>query len=77
MNHRRRVERLEYQRLLDWAAEAGRPYGLSAADVLEEARRFLALSPAAQAPELDALIPTVDPHEAKILEALHPREGHR
>ena len=77
MNHRRRVERLEYQQLIELAAEAGRPYGLSAEDVLAEARRFVRLSPAVPAAELDALLPAVDPHEAKIPEALRPREGRR
>ena len=75
MTYRRRVERLEYQRLIELAAEAGRLYGVSPTDILEEARRFLALSPAAQEAELDALMETVDPHEATILEALRPREG--
>ena len=77
MTYRRRVERLEYQRLLELAAEAGAPYGLSGEDVLAEARAFLALSPAAQAAELDTLIAPDDPDKAQLLAALGLREGGR
>ena len=80
MTYRRRVERLEYQRLLELAAEAGRPYGLSGEEVLAEARQFLALSPAAQAAEIDALFPADNPEKAALLAALclrHGRQGAR
>jgi hypothetical protein len=53
---RRRLERLEYAHLRRLAAEAGKPYGLSADDILDEARRFVALSDAEQDAECaDAL----------------------
>ena len=64
MNYRRRVERLEYQRLLDLAAEAGRPYDLSADQVLEEATDFLSLPPELQQRELEALQREADEREA-------------
>ncbi len=75
MRYDKRLEQLEYQHLLQLAAEAGRPYGLTAADLLAEARRFFALTSTAQAAELDALMPDVTPEEAQILEAQRPREG--
>ena len=47
---RRRLERLEYAHLRRMAANAGKPYGLSADDILDEARHLMTLSAA----ELDA-----------------------
>jgi hypothetical protein len=44
-----RLTRLEAQHIWQVAAEAGRLYGLSAEEVLDEARKFLALTPASQA----------------------------
>ncbi len=77
MTYRRRIERLEHQRLLTVATEVGRPYGLSGEAVLAEAQQFLALSPAAQAAEIEALFPADDPENAALLEALGLREGGR
>jgi hypothetical protein len=52
----RRLQRLERQHIQQLAAEAGKPYGLSAADILDEARRLVALSAAEQDAECaDAL----------------------
>jgi hypothetical protein len=39
---RRRLEQLEYGRLYQLAAKVGQPYGFSADQVLDEARRVLA-----------------------------------
>ena len=44
----RRLQRLERQHIRQLAAEAGRHYGLSAADIPDEARCFFALSEAGQ-----------------------------
>jgi len=40
---RRRLERLEYENLRRMTAKSGKPYGYSADQVLDEARRVLAL----------------------------------
>ena len=53
---RRRLERLEYAHLRRLAANAGKPYGLSADDILDEVRHLVALSAAEQDAECaDAL----------------------
>ena len=53
---RRRLERLEYALLRRLAANGGKPYGFSADDILDEARRLVALSDAEQDAECaDAL----------------------
>jgi hypothetical protein len=53
MNFKRRIERLEVQQLYAQAAKIGREYGLSAEDVLAEARAMLALPPEALRQELE------------------------
>jgi hypothetical protein len=53
---RRRLERLEYAQLRRLAANAGKPYGFSADDILDEARPLVALCDAEQDAEFaDAL----------------------
>jgi len=51
----RRIAVLEECYLRHLAAEAGAPYGLTADDVREEARTFLACPPEVQQRELEAL----------------------
>ena len=56
MSRDRRLRRLEWQYIRQLAAEAGKPYGFSADDILDEARRLVALSDAEQDAEFaDAL----------------------
>jgi hypothetical protein len=56
MSFERRLQRLERLHIRQLAAEAGAPYGLTADDILEGARRFAALSHAEQNAECaDAL----------------------
>jgi hypothetical protein len=56
MNRDRRLRRLEWLHIRQLAAEAGAPYGLTAEDILEGARRLAALSDAEQNAEFaDAL----------------------
>jgi hypothetical protein len=53
-DHRRRLERLDWQHIRQLAAEAGQPFGFTADDILEEARRIFALPEAVQRRELHA-----------------------
>jgi len=55
MNLDRRLNALEWYEIRRLAAEAGRPYGLTADEVLDEARALLALLPSALPRELDRL----------------------
>ena len=56
MSFERRLRRLERLHIRQLAAEAGKPYGFRADDILEEARRLAALSDAEQNAEFaDAL----------------------
>jgi hypothetical protein len=56
MSFERRLQRLERLHIRQLAAEAGAPYGLTADDILEGARRLAALSDAEQNAEFaDAL----------------------
>jgi hypothetical protein len=77
MNLKRRLTRVEASPIYHLAAEAGRPYGLSAQEVLAEARAFLALPPAAQRladTELDAPTLTAEDHTNVTIEP--PPEAH-
>ena len=56
MSFERRLQRLERLHIRQLATEAGKLYGLSADDILDEARRLLVLSAAEQGAEFaDAL----------------------
>ena len=56
MSRDRRLRRSEWQYIRQLAAEAGKPYGFSADDILDEARRLVVLSDAEQDAECaDAL----------------------
>jgi hypothetical protein len=67
----RRLTRLEARHIYALAAEAGRPYGLSAEEVLDEARTFLALTPAQQAQRFAECkhSPHLTEEERRIIEA--------
>jgi hypothetical protein len=56
-NHTRRLRALEHARLRRSLTEAGQPYGLSADDLLDEARQFFALPLAAQLAEIESIMP--------------------
>jgi hypothetical protein len=53
--NRRRLDRIQRSLCEILAEDAGRPYGLTAAEVLDEARRFLALTDSEQDEELSTL----------------------
>jgi hypothetical protein len=53
--NRRRLERLEWAHIMRLAAEAGRPYGFTAEEVIAEARLILDLPDDQQRAVLDAL----------------------
>jgi hypothetical protein len=55
VNAKARLIKLHLAYIRQLAAEAGAPYGLTADDVLEEARAFLALPPEVQQRELETL----------------------
>jgi hypothetical protein len=67
----RRLQRLERLHIQQLATEVGKPYGLSADDILDEARRLVALSAAEQDAEFaDALAQAQargDPEAVRIL----------
>lgn len=70
---RRRLERLEYENLRRMAAKAGQPYGYSAEDILNEARRVLALPDDKQRQVLHRLYDELTEQEATELDAIRRR----
>jgi hypothetical protein len=67
-NHRRRLERLDWQHIRQLAAEAGQSFGFTADDILEEARRIFALPEAEQCRELHRVSNELTPEEARELD---------
>jgi hypothetical protein len=74
-DHRRRLERLAWQHIRQLAAEAGRPFGFTADDILDEARRIFALPEAAQRRELHRVYNELTPEEARELDDSRAREA--
>ena len=74
-DHRRRLERLAWQHIRQLAAEAGRPFGFTADDILDEARRIFALPEAAQRRELHRVSNELTPEEARELDDSRAREA--
>jgi hypothetical protein len=72
---RRRLERLEYAHLWRLAANAGKPYGFSTDDILDEARRVLALPDAEQRQVLHRLYAELNAQEALELDAIRRRHA--
>jgi hypothetical protein len=72
---RRRLERLEYENLRRTAAKAGQPYGYSADQVLDEARRVLALPDDQQRQALRRLYDDLSAEEAVELDANRHRHA--
>jgi hypothetical protein len=72
---RRRLERLEYAHLRRLAAKAGKPYGFSADQVLDEARRVLALPDDQQRQALHRLYDELTEQEAAELDAIRRRHA--
>jgi hypothetical protein len=72
---RRRLERLEYENLRRMAAKAGKPYGYSADQVLDEARRVLALPDDQQRQALRRLYDELSAEEAVELDAIRHRHA--
>jgi hypothetical protein len=72
-NLRRRLEQLEYVRLRHMAAKAGQPYGYSADQVLDEARRVLALPDDQQRQALHRLYSELSAEEVVELDAIRRR----
>jgi hypothetical protein len=70
---RRRLERLEYENLRRMAAKAGQPYGFSADQVLDEARRVLALPDDQQRQAMRRLYDELSAEEAVELDAIRCR----
>ena len=71
----RRLERLEYAHLRHMAAKAGQPYGYSADQVLDEARRVLALPDDQQRQALRRLYDDLSAEEAGDLEVIRHRHA--
>jgi hypothetical protein len=71
MTIRRRLTRVEAAHIYRLAAEAGQRYGLTAEEVLDEARRFLAITPAEQAQRFAELkaSPHLTEEERRIVKA--------
>jgi hypothetical protein len=69
----RRLERLEYENLRRMAAKAGQPYGFSADQVLDEARRVLALPDDQQRQALRRLYDELSAEEVVELDAIRRR----
>jgi hypothetical protein len=69
-NHARRLKALEIAHIKRLAAEAGEPYGLSAAAVLDEAKRYFALPLAEQLAELDTLTDQFSGEELDAMRAI-------
>ena len=72
---RRRLERLEYAHLWRLAANAGKPYGFSADDMLDEARRVLALPDDEQRQLLHRLYAELNEQETLELDAIRRRHA--
>jgi hypothetical protein len=72
---RRRLERLEYAHLRRLAANAGKPYGFSADDIPDEARRVLALPEEEQRQVLHRLYDELSEQEAAELDAIRRRHA--
>jgi hypothetical protein len=70
---RRRLERLEYAHVRHMAAKAGQPYGYSADQVLDEARRVLALPDDQQRQALHRLYSELSAEEVVELDAIRRR----
>jgi hypothetical protein len=74
-DHRRRLDRLDWQHIRRLAAEAGQPFGFTADDILEEARRIFALPEAAQCLELHRVSTELTPEEARELDGIRARDA--
>jgi hypothetical protein len=74
-DHRRRLERLDWQHIRQLAADAGQPFGFTADDILEEARRIFARPEAAQRRELHRVSNELTPEEARELDDSRARDG--
>jgi hypothetical protein len=72
---RRRLERLEYDHLRHLAAKAGQPHGFTADQVLDEARRVLALPNDQQRQALHRLYDELSAQEALELDAIRHRHA--
>jgi hypothetical protein len=72
---RRRWERLEYAHLRRLAANAGKLYGFSADDILDEARRVLALPDDEQRQVLHRLSAELNEQEVLELDAIRRRHA--
>ena len=70
---RRRLEQLEYVRLRRLAGELGKPYGLSADRILDEARRVLALPEAEQRQIFKDFYETLSEAEVSELDVIKRR----
>jgi hypothetical protein len=74
MTRRSRLQRLEVAHLRRLWTEAGQPYGLSAHEILDEARRYFALPLAAQLADLDTLTDEFSGEELATMRTLLIRE---
>ena len=74
-DHRRRLERLAWQHIRQLAADAGRPFGFTADDILEEARRMFARPDAAQHRERHRVSDELTAEEAWELDDSRAREA--
>jgi hypothetical protein len=74
-DHRRRLERLDWQHIRQLAAEAGQPFGFTADDILDEARRIFALPEAEQRHELHRVYNELTPGEGRELDDSRAREA--
>jgi DNA-directed RNA polymerase specialized sigma24 family protein len=72
---RRRLEQLEYENLRRMAAKAGQPFGYSADQVLDEARRVLALPDDQQRQALRRLYDELSAEEAAELDEIRHRHA--
>jgi hypothetical protein len=74
-DHRRRLERLDWQHIRQLAADAGRPFGFTADDILEEARRMFARPAAAQRREPHRVSTELTPEAAREPDDSRAREA--
>jgi hypothetical protein len=72
---RRRLEQLEYGRLYQLAAKVGQPYSFSADQVLDEARRVLALPEAEQRQYLKHLYEELSEADVAELDVIKRRHA--
>ena len=70
----RRLRKLEVAHFRHSLANAGAPYGVSADELLEEARRFFALPLAGQLAELDTVTDAFSGEELDAIRAILIRE---